>query len=184
MPRSISGAPSGGVFQVFETPQAFAILFESTPGPEYRVIYTDGRPHPADLDSSYMGDSIGHWEGDTFVVDVVGLNDETWLTDPRGGRQYTTLHSDKEHVIERFTRNADVLTYEATVDDPVMFTKPWVVTKKFPHGGPGDRIIEGICYDGDKPHFVSPTAEDTFRCNYCVEATRTPGTGLAPQPKP
>src|SRR5262249_25022769 len=101
VPRSISGAPSGAVFQVIQTPQIIGLLFESAPGPAYRVIYMN-RPHPKDIDLAYMGDSTGRWEGDTLVVDVVGLNDDTWLTDPRGGRQYTTIHSDKEHVTERY----------------------------------------------------------------------------------
>jgi hypothetical protein len=179
VPRSISGAPSGGVFQIIQTPQVVGILFESAPGPAYRVIYTDGRPHPKDLDTSYMGDSIGHWDGDTFVVDVVGLNDDTWLTDPRGGRQYTSIHSDQEHVIERYVRTGNVLDYQATVEDPVMFTKPWTVTKRIQHGGADDRIEEGICNGNDKSHFVTPTKEDSYICNYCSQATRTPGTGLA-----
>ena len=60
-------------------PAGIAVMYENSPGPVYRVIYTDGRQHPKDLDTSYMGNSIGHWEGDTLVIDTVGLNDETWL---------------------------------------------------------------------------------------------------------
>ena len=114
-------------FQIVETPQIITILFESSPYSTYRIIYMDGRQHPNDLDTSYMGHSIGHWEGDTLVVDVVGLNDETWLGGGFTGFKNAKIHSDKEHVIERISRNGDVMTYEATVEDPVMFTKPWVV---------------------------------------------------------
>ena len=72
----------------------------------YRIIYMDGREHPKDLDTSYMGNSIGHWEGDTLVIDTIGLNDETWL----GRNKYQEIHSDKEHVVERWTRTSDVLS--------------------------------------------------------------------------
>ncbi len=99
LPRS-----GAGNMQIFQTPQAVAILYSSATGSAYRIIYTDGRPHPADLETSFMGDSIGHWEGDTLVVDVTGLNDETWLA---GGvattLKYANIHSDQEHVVERYT---------------------------------------------------------------------------------
>ncbi len=110
------------------TPEMLAILYEASPGPYWRIIYTDGRSHPEDPDTSYYGHSIGQWEGDTLVVDTVALNDETWL----GGRQsgnikFTTIHSDRMHVIERITRKGDRITHEVTVEDPVMFTRPWVM---------------------------------------------------------
>jgi hypothetical protein len=172
------GVPRGtaGSMHIVQTPQVVAILYEESPGPIYRIIYLDGRPHPKDLDTSFSGDSIGHWDGDALVVDVAGLNDETWL----GVGGYAVLHSDQEHVIERYTRDANTLTYEATVEDPVMFTKPWVITpRKFPHGDANDALIEAICAGHDKSHFVKPTPEDSYICNYCSQATRTPGTGLA-----
>jgi hypothetical protein len=176
------GVPRGasGAMNIIQTPQVVAILYESSPGPVYRLIYTDGRPHPKDLDTSYMGHSIGSWQGDTLVVDVTGLNDETWLGGGLGGEKYALMHSEQEHVIERYTRNGDMLTYEATVEDPIMFVKPWVISPRhIRHAGPGDEIIEAICVPHDKPHFVRPTEEDPFICNYCTKATRTPGTGLA-----
>src|SRR5260370_572440 len=97
--------------QLVQTPTMVVILYESNfIGQTYRIIYTDGRPHPKDLDSSFLGDSIGHWEGDTLVVDVTGLSDETWLggaqghTEPGGpgepGHQivetHALIHSDHE----------------------------------------------------------------------------------------
>lgn len=126
------GVPRGavGTMQVVQTPQVTAFLYELQPGPVFRLIYTDGRAHPKpdDLDTSFLGDSIGHWEGDTLVVDTIGLNDETWLGGGFAGPKYARIHSDQEHVIERWTRDGDTLTYEATVEDPVMLTKPWVIT--------------------------------------------------------
>ena len=75
------GIPRAGIgsMQVVQTPQQIAILYEGAPSSVFRIIYMDGRSHPADLDTTFMGDSIGHWEGDTLVVDVDGLNDETRL---------------------------------------------------------------------------------------------------------
>jgi hypothetical protein len=173
------GVPRTGInaMQIVQTPDVIAILYEGAPYSTYRIIYTDGRSHPKDLDTTYMGDSIGHWEGDTLVVDVVGLSDETWLS---GGTatstlRYANIHSDKEHVIERWTRTGDTLSYAATVEDPVMFTKPWVITpRKVQHAGPSktsdDAVLEEICTPRDKPHFVKPSAEDQPICKYrCSE---------------
>ena len=158
-----------GAFQIVQTPQVVAILLESSQGMNYRVIYTDGRGHPKDLDTSYLGDSIGHWEGDTLVVDVVGLNDETWLGGGQSPPPLALIHSAKEHVIERYTRNGDVLTYEATVDDPVMFTKPWVIIpRQTHHASAEDRLLEVTCAAHDRPHFIKPSATDQYTCYYCI----------------
>jgi hypothetical protein len=106
-----------------------------------RRIYTDGRGHPKDLDATWMGNSIGHWEGDTLVVDTVGLNDKTWID--RDGHP----HSDKEHVIERIRRaGPDTLKVGITVDDPVAYTKPVVGEMTF-EKRPDWNIEEHICED-------------------------------------
>jgi len=90
---------------------------------EYRVIPTDGRSHPksAELDITYLGDTVGHWEGDTLVLDAVAFTDATWLG--RGG----LFHSDEMHVVERFRREGDALLYDVTVDDPEVLAEPWVL---------------------------------------------------------
>jgi hypothetical protein len=167
--------------QFVQTPKMVVILYESNfIGQTYRIIYTDGRGHPKDLDSSFLGDSIGHWEGDTLVVDVIGLNDETWLggaqghTEPGGpgepGHQivetHALIHSDQEHVIERYTRHGDMLVYEATVEDPVAFTKPWVLTPRHFMLGvpPDDRIFESFCEARDKTHIIRPSEADEPQC--------------------
>ena len=150
IPRS--GPPS----DITQTPSKLVFLYENggAIGVSFSIIYTDGRPHPKDIDSSYMGDSVGHWEGDALVVDVIGLNDETWL----GGARYALMHSEQEHVIERYTRNGDMLTYEATVEDPVVFTKPWVTTPRHvKHAGAGFRLLgESYCDNQDLNHLIKP----------------------------
>jgi len=85
-----------------------------------RQIWTDGREHPEDLDLSWMGHSIGIWDGDTLVVDTVGMHSETWLT-PTGHP-----HSDGLHVVERIRRtDPNTLVVDLTFEDPKMYTKPW-----------------------------------------------------------
>jgi hypothetical protein len=90
---------------------------------EYRIIPTDGRSHPksAELDITYLGDTVGHWDGDTLVLDATSFTDDTWLG--RGG----LFHSARMHVVERFTRQGDALLYDVTVEDPEVLVEPWVL---------------------------------------------------------
>ena len=95
-------------------------------GDQYRVIPLDGRKHTPlqDLDGTWKGESIGHWEGDTLVVDTIGFNDTSWLD--YGG----FFHSEDMHVIERMTREGDTLRWQATVEDPQVLMKPWVMNAR------------------------------------------------------
>ncbi len=90
---------------------------------EFRVVPTDGRKHSEDSDykETYYGDTVGHWEGDTLVLDSVGFNDRTWFG--RGG----LIHSDRLHVVERLTRQGNTILYDVTVEDPQMLLEPWVL---------------------------------------------------------
>jgi len=89
---------------------------------EYRIIPTDNRPHRKDAqyDITFLGDTVGHWDGDTLVLDSIAFSDQTWIG--RGG----FFHSDKMHVVEKFTRQGDALLYDVTVEDPDVFVEPWV----------------------------------------------------------
>ena len=121
--------------QIVETPKLVVILYEA--GEFFRAIPTDGRPHPKDLDPTWMGNSVGHWEGDTFVVDVTGVNDKVSVGDYR--------HTTAYHVIERFERTAyDTLKYSATIEDPNVFAKPWTEAGTFTLH-PEWQIQEYIC---------------------------------------
>jgi hypothetical protein len=103
-------------FQIVQTPKNILIAYEYAGAA--RTIYMDNVPaNPVD---SWMGHSVGHWEGDTPVVDVTHLNDQSWFD--RAG----DFHSDALHVVERYTpATPDALTYEATIDDPKVFSRPW-----------------------------------------------------------
>jgi hypothetical protein len=104
----------------------------------FRVVPINGT-HPADPDPTWMGDSVGHWEGDTLVVDSVGFNDHTEL--PGAFR-----HSEALHVVERFHRTEfDHLQWEATIEDPKVFAKPWTLTRTFPLRTDLEKVDEYVC---------------------------------------
>ncbi len=125
-------------FQIFQTPKAIAMAFEWEL--DYRLIYTDGTKHPAD-DNFWIGDSRGHWEGDTLVVDVSNNNDKTWF-DMAGD-----FHSDALHVVERYRMDGhDTIQYEATIEDPKVFTKPWTINLAFHRRTDRDRLFEYVCH--------------------------------------
>ena len=106
-------------FQIFQNAGALFIAYEYA-GAVRNIYLKNPGPPPVD---SWMGQSVGHWEGETLVVDVTGFNDQSWLD--RAGN----FHSDALHVIERYTRTSpDVISYEATIEDPQVFTRPWKMT--------------------------------------------------------
>ena len=125
----IQGVPradlSGQPFEIFQRPNRVAILYERDTS--WRIIAADGRQHPKDLEPSFFGNSIGSWDGDTFVVDSIGFKgDKIWADE--------TAHaqSDQLHLIERFTRpDFDHLQVEVTIDDPKYYTSPFKFTRKF-----------------------------------------------------
>jgi hypothetical protein len=123
-------------FQIIQTPKFVLMIFEYPN--TFRYIWTDGRPHPADPDPSWMGDSIGHWEGDTLVVDAVGFNDKTEVSG--------YMHSEAYHVVERYRRVDTGLQYDVTVDDPNVFASPWTLpTRILPSRPDLDRVDEFVC---------------------------------------
>jgi hypothetical protein len=103
---------------IIQSERELAFIYSDTNGNYWRIVPVDGRPHNAEADASYLGDSVGHWEGDTLVVDVTNFNDDTWLS--RDG----SFHSTALHVTERLTRRGGSLVYEVTVEDPKVLTGP------------------------------------------------------------
>jgi len=107
-------------FEIVQTPKTIAIAYEFAHA--LRNIPMDGSPHPDGLPDTWMGDSRGRWQGDTLVVDVNSFNDQTWF-DHAGN-----FHSDALHVVERYTlANPDHISYEVTIEDPKVFTRPWTM---------------------------------------------------------
>lgn len=112
----------------------------------WREIYMDGRPHPQGdaLNPTYLGHSVGRWEGDTLVVDVVGFNEESWID------YFGHPHTDMLHVVEKFSRpNKNTLHYEATIDDPGAYTKPWTVSWNI-NWSPNGELTEYICQENNR----------------------------------
>jgi hypothetical protein len=133
--------------KMVQTPTLLAILNEQSVW--YRQIMMDGRPLPADPVPTWNGYSVGKWEGDTFVVETIGLNDVTWLDD--GGLP----HSEALRVTERFTRrDFGHLEIRITIDDSQAYTRPWTVT--IPKNlVADDELIEFMCEnEKDLPHMV------------------------------
>lgn len=129
----------GGPFEIIQTPGRVTMIFEYDHF--VRQFYTDGRPHPEDLSPTWMGDSVGKWEGNTLVIDTVGFNDKTWL-DNQGHP-----HSDSLHLVERIRRvSRGAMTDDITIDDPKAYTKPWVSHMIF-ELKPDWKIVEYVCED-------------------------------------
>ncbi len=125
-------------FQIFETPKFVMMAYEYVHN--YRTVYMDGSQHLDGIDF-WNGDSRGRWEGDTLVVDVTDFNDQTWF-DKSGD-----FHSDALHVVERYTRTgSDTLQYEATIEDPKTYTRPWKIRMTlYRHTEPNARLLEYEC---------------------------------------
>src|SRR5215475_14870132 len=130
----------GAVAQIVATPKFVVLLTETYHS--YKAIPTDGRQHREDLPPSYRGDSVGHWEGDTFVVDTRNFTDDTWMS--AEGR--VSPHSDQLRIVERYRRvDKNTLEIEATVNDPKMLTGPWTAPKQTLVLAPFDQIMSLAC---------------------------------------
>ena len=137
------------MYRIIHTPAMIALLYESGTG-RYRQIYMDGRKLPEDPNPSWLGYSVGRWEGDALVVESVGFNDRSWLD--RAGHP----HSEKLRVTERFRRiDFGHLQYEITYDDPDTLTKPLTISLAVNYRADTD-MLENVCNENnrDRVHMV------------------------------
>ena len=127
-------------FQILQFPDRVLILYEYVH--VTRTIYMDGSSHPGGHIDFWMGDSRGRWEGDTLVVDVIHFNDQTWFD--RAGN----FHSNALHLVERYTPTGpDHLSYEVTIEDPNVFTRPWTMSMPLYRRQESDvQLLEYECY--------------------------------------
>lgn len=142
LPPGIPRTSALGLFptQIVQTPKQIVILYEYMH--EYRVVPINAK-HPDDAMPSYMGNSVGHWERDTLVVDVTSFNDRTWLIGTG------TFHSDSLHVIERYRRvDKDQINYDVTMEDPKVLTRPWTVHTNLMLRE-GTRLEEYVCAENN-----------------------------------
>ena len=123
-------------FQIVQKQNFLVMLFEYPN--TFRFIPLDGRPHSPDPDPTWMGESVGHWDGDTLVVDTIGFNDKTEVSG--------YMHTDALHVVERFQRVPNGLSYNVTVEDPNVFRTPWVFPARVLPARPDEeRVDEFVC---------------------------------------
>ena len=135
-------------YQIVQTPTFIMIVAEMIH--DARIIPLDGRPHLDARIRSWSGDSRGHWDGATLVVDTTNFNDQGWIaTGLNAGRIRGVPHSKDLHIVERFTRiDAQTLDYSMTIDDPQIYAAPWTVA--FPlQRDDGYRIFEYACHEGN-----------------------------------
>jgi hypothetical protein len=149
IPSFIGQAPT---YLIFIYPGQGGLIATQT---SYRMIPLDGRQHTPlqDLDGTYTGEAIAHWEGDTLVVDSYGFNSSTWF-DQIGGY----FHSENMHVIERFHRDGNTLTWTATVDDPDVLLEPWTTTPRVALLNPDPKAVlpESLpCSERDLGHLAT-----------------------------
>jgi hypothetical protein len=140
-------------FQIFQNDRAVFIVYQDVHA--YRILYLNGTPHNEGLGYA-MGDSRAHWDGNTLVADVTSFSDATWL-DAAGD-----YHTDELHVVERYTRTTpDTLTYEATIEDPKVFTRPWKIRMPLLLQK-GIQIVEDECEEGENgPRHHMPLFKQT-----------------------
>jgi len=148
-------------FEIVQSADRMFMFFERDHA--WRQIWTDGRSHPKDPDASWMGDSIGKWEGDTFVVDTIGFNDKSWLD------FYGDPHSEDMHLVERYKRvDQNSLSLQLIVEDPKAYTSTWMSDTKI------YKLLTGKkAYMEDLP--CIPDEEDTF-----TNRIRMPAVGQKP----
>jgi hypothetical protein len=144
----VSGGPrqfmSPYGLEIVQRPELQRIyVFNVSNAQSFRVIYMDGRGHPARIEPGYLGHSIGWWEGDTLVIDTVGFNEAFWMN--RDGLPHTS----QMRLTERLTRTSfDTLNYEVTVDDPGAYTAPW--TSGYTLGwSAGAEMFEYVCQENN-----------------------------------
>ena len=148
-----SGVPRmGPPSKIVQTPTELILLYAR--GNTFRVIPIDGRPHDPikSQDTTWYGDAVGKWEGDTLVIDIVGFNDESWIEWPGW------FHSNNMHVVERLTRNGNMLTWNATVDDPDVLLEPYHVESRTIRLNPDPKatLTEDLpCEERDAAHMVT-----------------------------
>jgi hypothetical protein len=147
------GAPD----KIVQTPNEVVFLYSDLTGEYFRIVRMNAQ-HSADPEEQelYNGDSVGRWDGDTLVVDVSNFTDDTWLGDNG------LFHSEKMHIVERLTRVGDTIQYQATVDDPAVLAKPWVINHTLTKQS--DQLEEAApCVDKDAGHYRSEDHHDNPR---------------------
>jgi hypothetical protein len=143
--------------KIVQTPGQIVFLYDDVSGAFWRIVPTDGRPHRKDVDESYLGDSVGHWEGDTLVIETVNFNGESWLTDDGA------FHTTGLRVTERLSRNGDMMEWQAIADDPAVLAEPWKLRPRRMKLTTQELAEPVPCVEQDLKHLVDDTHHDNPR---------------------
>ena len=148
---------NGLVGEIVQTPRTIVQLIETYHG--FRIIPTDGRPHRDDVVPSNHGDAVGHWEGDTLVVDVTNFSDRNWLHHHGD----VSFHSDALHMVETYRlTDADTLEINVTADDPTVLTATWNAPTTKLVRAPFEHIMETSCENTETANLIETAAKDNY----------------------
>jgi hypothetical protein len=139
----------GSPRKIVQLPNEMIFFYEDISGDPYRIIPTDGRPHRANANPSHYGDSVGKWEGEVFVVDVRNFVEDTWF----GEDGY--FHSDALHVTERLWKDGENIVWQATVEDPNVLAKPWVMPPRLIKPSTDSLEESPKCVETDGPKLLN-----------------------------
>ncbi len=146
----------GAVAQIVHTPKFVVFLTETYHG--FQIVPIDGRKHRDDIPPANRGEAIGRWDGDVLVVDKTNFTDTSWIS--AEGR--VSYHSDQLHIVERYRMvDANTLEIEATLEDPEVLTKPWVVPKQTLIRAPFDQIMDLTCSGVETQSLMDGAARQT-----------------------
>jgi hypothetical protein len=147
------GPPS----KIIQNAREVVFLYDDVNGAFFRIIPTDGRPHRKDVPASYLGDAVGRIEGDTLIVETVGFNEDTWLTDNGA------FHTKDLKVTERFRRVGDTIEWRATVNDPAILSEPWQLKPQVMWITDIEIEEPARCEDRDVEHIIDGSHHDNPR---------------------
>jgi hypothetical protein len=134
--------------KIVQRPGEVVFLYDDVSGNFFRIVPTDGRPHRKDAEPSFLGDAVGHWEGDTLVVETVNFNTDTWLTDDGA------FHTQALRVVERLRRAGDTLEWVATAEDPAVLSAPWNLPPRIAKLTSVDLVEAPPCIERSLEHMV------------------------------
>jgi hypothetical protein len=143
--------------KIVQNAREVVFLYDDVNGAFFRIVPTDGRQHRTGVPASYLGDAIGRIEGDTLVVETVGFNEDTWLTDNGA------FHTKDLKVTERFRRIGDTIEWRATVNDPAILTEPWSLKPQVMWITNIEIEEPARCEDRDVPHIIDGSHHDNPR---------------------
>lgn len=143
--------------KIIQNAREVVFLYDDVNGAFFRIIPTDGRPHRKDVPASYLGDAIGRIEGDTLIVETVGFNEDTWLTDNGA------FHTKDLKVTERFRRVGDTIEWRATVYDPAVLSEPWSLKPQMMWITDIEIEEPARCEDRDVEHIIDGSHHDNPR---------------------